>query len=67
MTNVCRESILRERLEMAQHNLLCYSKTYLCNAPMEGKENEFKKSLAEIEILKAWLKEFHSARGAGES
>ena len=57
-----RESILRERLEMAQHNLLCYSKSYLCNAPNEGMENEYKKSLAEVEILKAWVKEFHSTR-----
>jgi len=62
MANVSRESILRETLQMSQHNLLCYSKSFLCNAPKEGKENEYKKSLAEVEILGSWLKEFHSTR-----
>lgn len=57
-----REMILRSQLEMAEHNLQCYSKNYICTVPRDGKEEEFKKAAAEVEMLKAWLKEFHSTR-----
>jgi len=59
---MCRERILRERLEMARHNLFCYSKNYLCTAPKEGNEEQYKDTSAEVKILEAWLKEFHSSR-----
>jgi len=54
-----REFILRNRLEMASHNLYCCSANYLCTIPKQDKEKEFIEATAEVEILKAWLKEFH--------
>lgn len=57
-----REMILRNRLEMSEHNLYCYSKNYICTEPKDGKEKEFKKAAAEVEMLKDWLREFHSSR-----
>jgi len=57
---ISRERILLERLGMARHNLLCYSKNYLCTVPNEGMEDQYKETVAEIKILEAWLKEFHS-------
>ena len=54
-----REMILRNRLEIASHNLYCLSDNYLCTTPKAGKEDEHKEAAAEVEMLKAWLKEFH--------
>ncbi|MCL2704426.1 MAG: hypothetical protein FWE91_12620 [Defluviitaleaceae bacterium] len=54
-----RELILRNRLEMANHNLYCYSGNYLCTIPKQGKEKEFIEATAEVAMLEAWLKEFH--------
>ena len=48
-----REMILRNRLEMASHNLLCYSANYLCDTPKDGMEEEHKEAAAEVEMLKA--------------
>jgi hypothetical protein len=47
---------------MAQHNLESYSANYLCSVPKEGNEAEYKEAASEVEILKVWLKEFHSTR-----
>jgi len=60
MTRLTREMILKDRLQMAYHNLECYSYDYLCERPIKGKEAEHKEVAAEVEMLKAWLKEFHS-------
>jgi hypothetical protein len=57
-----REMILRNRLEMASHNLDCYSADYLGATPKEGMEKEHAEAAAEVEVLEAWLKEFHSSR-----
>lgn len=57
-----RESILRSRLEMASHNLYCFSANYLCTIPKEGMEKKHKEAAAEVEMLEAWLKEFPSTR-----
>ena len=54
-----REDILINRLEMASHNLYCYSENYLMDTPKAGHEEEHKAAAAEVEILKVWLKEFH--------
>lgn len=54
-----REMILRNRLELASHNLFCCSANYLCTVPKEGQEKDFQEYAAEVEMLKAWLKEFH--------
>ena len=45
---------------MAEHNLYCYSNDYHSKVPKDGYEKEFKETAAVVEILKAWLKEFHS-------
>ena len=57
-----REWILRNRLEMASHNLMCYSKNYLMDTPKDGCEVQHKEAAAEVELLTAWLKEFPSTR-----
>jgi hypothetical protein len=53
-----RETILRNRLEMASHNLFCYSDNYLMNTPKAGYDTEHQDAAAEVEILQNWLKEF---------
>jgi len=52
-----RETILRNRLDMASHNLLCCSANYLCTVPKVGMEAEHRQAADEVEILEAWLKE----------
>jgi len=54
-----RETILRNRLEMASHNLLCCSANYLCTIPKDDMEVEYGEAAAEVEMLTTWLKEFH--------
>jgi hypothetical protein len=54
-----REQILRDRLEMAKHNLYCYAANYLGTIPKEGFEAEYKQATAEVKMLETWLKEFH--------
>lgn len=53
-----REQFLRNRLEMASHNLMCYSADYSMTEPKEGFEAEYKEASEEVEMLQAWLKEF---------
>ena len=53
-----REQILRNRLEMAQHILLCYSANYAMDTPMKGCETEYRGALEEVQMLEVWLKEF---------
>ena len=57
-----REKILRDRLEMASHNLMCYSVNLLMDTPKAGYEKQHKEAATEVEMLKAWLNEFHSSR-----
>jgi len=57
-----RETFLREKLEMASHNLMCYSKNYAMDTPKEGYEERYREAGAEVEMLKVWLKEFHNTR-----
>lgn len=57
-----RETILRNRLEMATHNLQCYSKNWAMTEPKDGYEAEHKEAAEEVEMLQAWLKEFHHSR-----
>lgn len=54
-----RQTILRNRLDMASHNLHCYSANLLMTEPKEGFEAEHEEAAAEVEMLKTWLKEFH--------
>jgi hypothetical protein len=57
-----REKLLRNQLEMAKHNLCCYSADYLNTTPKAGMEAEHKEAAAEVEMLEIWLKEFRSTR-----
>ena len=57
-----REQLLRDRLEMAKHNLYCYAANHLGTIPKEGFEAEHKQAAAEIEMLEAWLREFPRTR-----
>lgn len=43
------ESIIREKHEMACHNLLCYSATYGMDTPKAGLEVEFKAASQEVQ------------------
>ena len=45
---------------MARHNLYCFSADYMMNTPKPGYEDQHKEASAEVELLKEWLKEFHS-------
>ena len=42
---------LRERREMADHNLFCYSATYAMDRPKEGCEKEFAEAVRDGEIV----------------
>lgn len=53
-----REQFLRNSLEMASHNLMCYSASYAMTEPKEGFEAEYKEASEEVEMLQAWIKEF---------
>lgn len=57
-----RKTILRNRLEMATHNLQCYSKNWAMTEPKDGYEAEHKEAAEEVEMLQTWLKEFHRSR-----
>lgn len=57
-----RETILRNSLEMATHNLQCYSKNWEMTEPKDGCETEYKEAAEEVGILQTWLKEFHRSR-----
>lgn len=57
-----REKILRDRLEMAAHNLHCYSSNWDCSEPKEGCEGQHQEAAEEVKMLETWLKEFHSTR-----
>ena len=59
--DLTREKILRDRLEMARHNLYCYSANHLCTAAKEGKEKEYEEALAEVRTLDIWLMELRAA------
>ncbi len=46
---------LEEQLEMAMHNLLCYSKNYLMTEPKPGFEQEHQDAVQEVERLERLL------------
>lgn len=47
-----REQFLRNRLEMASPNLMCYSANYSMTEPKEGFEAEYKEASEEVESFK---------------
>lgn len=48
-----RETILRNSLEMATHNLQCYSKNWEMTEPKDGCETEYKEAAEACEVSKA--------------
>lgn len=60
-----RREILKNRLEMARHNLYCASDDYAMSRAKEGYEAEYKEALEEVKILESWVKEFPSRREDG--
>ena len=66
-TIMTREAILKKALDMASHNLLCYSANLGMTIPKEGKEKEHAEAAAEAELLDAWLKEIEPASDGEQS
>jgi hypothetical protein len=52
-----RIKILEKALEMAEHNLYCYSKNYLMTEPKPKYEKEWQEANDESNILREWIKE----------
>jgi len=52
--------ILYDRRDMACHNLLCYSKSYLMDEPKESYEAERKAAKEEADFLEIWIKELET-------
>lgn len=46
------QKTFKEKWEMANHNLLCYSATYWMNSPKPGFEKEWKNAYEEVGALK---------------
>ncbi len=59
-----RTDVLCKALQMADHNLLCYSRTYGMNSPKEGMEAKWEEAREESQILKEMLVEFGSMEDA---
>jgi len=55
-----RENILQKNIEMAKHNLYCYSEDYLSSRPKAGCEKEYAETKEELNILESWLKEIQN-------
>ncbi|PYG86706.1 hypothetical protein LY28_02732 [Ruminiclostridium sufflavum DSM 19573] len=47
---------LTEKKVMAEHNLLCYSKTYGMDTPKEGYEEKFAEAIRDCEIVEELIK-----------
>lgn len=58
-----RIDILKARLEMASHNLLCYSSNYLMSVPKLGHETDWQDAQDEIALLEQMIKELNPAAG----
>ena len=52
-----RKTILREVKEMQEHNLSCYSRNYLCDAPKEGYEAEWQAAKEKLQLVTRMLDE----------
>ena len=58
---ITRKSILQDRLDMARHNLRCYSRYSagsLEEIPKDGYKTEFAEAKKEVAIIEEWLAEF---------
>ena len=52
-----RLQILKEAIEMADHNLLCYSNNYMMSIPKAGYEKEWEKEQTIGKELRKWYLE----------
>ena len=52
-----RKDVIRNTLELAEHNLLCYSQNWNMAIPKKGQEEQHQKVSEEVEILRAMLAE----------
>ena len=50
-----RYTILKDRLDMCYHNLMCYSTNLLMDTPKPEWSNEWHEALAEIKTIESWL------------
>ena len=51
MNQLTKKDLLLQYLEMAIHNLLCYSRNYLMSEPKEGYEKEWNEAQEEVHLL----------------
>ena len=52
-----RYTILKDVLDMAEHNLMCYSKNLLMDEPKDGYEDKWNEQANKIRVLEKWIKE----------
>lgn len=56
------EQIVKDRYEMACHNLMCYSATYGMDTAREGFEEDFEKALQEVQEVEAVMRHLNIER-----
>lgn len=56
--------LLKKYLDMASHNLLCYSKNYAMTEPKDEYEKEWQETREEIELLKEMIKDTEKEKTA---
>jgi len=52
-----RQDILKEALDMANHNTFCYSRNYAMSEPKEGYEDKWKEEKEKADLLEAMIAE----------
>lgn len=52
-----KRDVLQKAIEMANHNVFCYSANYLMTEPKAGYEKEHKEAVEELQILESILQE----------
>jgi hypothetical protein len=55
-----RLDFLYDNLDMACHNLLCYSKNYLMEEPKVGYEGDYFDQMKKVGTITEWIKEIES-------
>ena len=55
--NISRIDILKEMLQQTEHNILCYSDSYLCTRPKKQYFNEWVKENKKATVIKSMIKE----------
>lgn len=55
--DISRISILKEMLQQTEHNILCYSDSYLCTKPKKQYIKEWVKENKKANIIKSMIKD----------